>query len=152
MSHDQAEAITPESLTATGWKQHTLQGHMGQMGPLWSQPLETGGWRYGMCMEDRHLNPAGMVHGGVLLTLADHAMSAVAWQHSQRQPCVTVQLDSQFLAPARAGDWVQARVDITHSSRSMVFASAQLWVGSQQVLQAQGILKVLAAPTAASPS
>lgn len=134
---------------AEGWRRHDMAGHMGQLGPLWSRRTEDGQWHYGLLMQAQHLNPAGIVHGGVLLTLADHAMSAVAWQHSQRQPCVTVQLDNQFLASARAGDWVQAQVHITHSTRSLVFASAQLWVGSQQVLQTQGILKVVAAPAAA---
>ena len=85
-----------------------------------------------------------MVHGGVLLTLADHAMSAVAWQHSQRQPCVTVQLDSQFVAAGKEGDWMVCAVQITHSTRSMVFARAQLHVGEQLLLNAQGILKVIA--------
>lgn len=144
MSHDHALAHTPESLAAAGWKSHALQGHMGQIGPLWSQPLATGGWRYGMRMEARHLNPAGRVHGGVLLTLADHAMSAVAWQHSQRQPCVTVQLDSHFVAAGQAGDWVVCEVQISHSTRSMVFARAELRAQGQLLLSAQGILKVLA--------
>lgn len=144
MSNEHTPAQTPESLVAAGWKSHALPGHMGQIGPLWSQSLPTGGWRYGMLMEAHHLNPAGMVHGGVMLTLADHAMSAVAWQHSQRQPCVTVQLDSHFVAAGKEGDWVECEVQISHSTRSMVFARAELRARGQLLLSAQGILKVLA--------
>lgn len=137
-------AVTPESLAAAGWKRHDLRGHMGQVGPLWSLPLATGGWRYGMLMQAQHLNPAGVVHGGVLLTLTDHAMSAVAWQHCQRQACVTVQLDAHFVAAGKEGDWVECEVQISHSTRSMVFSCATLHVQGQLLLSAQGILKVLA--------
>lgn len=137
---------------AQGWRRHDIGGHIGHIGPLWSRQGADGQWYYGLRMQAQHLNPARIVHGGVLLTLADHAMSAVAWQHTHRQSCVTLQLDSQFLAPAQQGDWVHAQVRITHSTRSMVFATVQLWSGSQQVLQAQGILKVLAAPAAAPQS
>lgn len=144
MSTQHEIAHTPERLALAGWKQHALAGHMGHIGPLWSQALADGGWRYGLLAQAHHLNPAGMVHGGVLLTLADHAMSAVAWQHSQRQPCVTVQLDSQFVAAGKEGDWMVCAVQITHSTRSMVFARAQLHVGEQLLLNAQGILKVIA--------
>lgn len=136
--------VSPDSLTAAGWKCHALSGHMGRNGPLWTHTDAQGQRRYGLLMEEGHLNPAGVVHGGALLTLADHAISAAVWQQAGRQPSVTVQLDSHFVAVARAGDFVVCTVEITHSTRSMVFARAALHAGAQLVLQAQGVWKVQA--------
>lgn len=150
MPPDNSANLIPQNLVTAGWKLHDLSGHMGHTGPLWSLASGDGLWRYGLLLEAKHLNPAGVVHGGVLLTLADHAMSAVAWQHSLRQPCVTVQLDSQFVASAKAGDFVVCDAQITHSTRSMVFVRAQLWVQAQLLLNAQGIMKVLTAKTSAT--
>lgn len=138
---------TPQDLTDQGWKLHNLPGFMEQAGPLWSLVSEDGTRRYGCLMEDKHLNAAGIVHGGVLLTLADHAASAAAWLHTQRQTCVTVHLDAQFLAPAHSGNWVVCTVEISHSTNSLVFARVQLHCEAQLLLSAQGLLKILPAPT-----
>lgn len=134
---------TPQTLAEQGWKMQPMPGHMGAIGPIWMQAREDGLWRYGLLIEDKHLNPAKIVHGGVLLTLADHAMSSVAWLHRQRQPCVTVQLDSQFIGPARAGDFVVCEAHISHGTRSMMFMRAELFVKDQLVLTGQGIMKML---------
>lgn len=142
--------VTHQDLVTAGWKRHDLPGHMGHTGPLWSLAGADGLWRYGLLLEAKHLNPAGLAHGGVLLTLADHAMSAVAWQHKQRLPCVTVQLDSQFVASAKAGDFVVCDAQITHSTHSMVFVRAQLWAQAQLLLNTQSIMKVLSDRTLAT--
>lgn len=78
------------------------------MGPLFTRQ-EDGGWAYALLPTAAHLNPAGVVHGGLLATLIDHALSAIAGQASGRVPCVTVQLDSHFLPRRRpAGCWKHA--------------------------------------------
>lgn len=143
MSQHPDSTHIPETLAAAGWKVLDMPGHMGAMGSIWLFPREDGLWLYGLLIEAKHLNPAGIVHGGVLLTLADHAMSSVAWLHKQRQPCVTLQLDSQFIAPAKAGDLVVCDARISHSTRSMVFMRVELSVQQQLVLTGQGIMKLL---------
>ena len=132
---------------AAGWKSHALPGHMGQIGPLLSRKTDDGQRCYALQLDARHLNPAGMVHGGVLLSLADHAASAVAWELSQRQPCVTLQLDSQFISPAHAGDLLQAQVTVLQKTSSLVFVRVDVCVAQRKVLAAQAILKVLRTPT-----
>lgn len=138
------DVCTPEKLSAAGWKCQDLQGHMGHIGPLWTCADAQGQRSYGLLMQAQHLNPAGVVHGGALLALADHAMSVTVWRHAARQPCVTLQLDTHFLAPAHLGDFVHCTVQIRHSTRSMVFAQATLQAGPRLLLQAQGVWKVRA--------
>ncbi|QKV55639.1 PaaI family thioesterase (plasmid) [Comamonas antarctica] len=114
---------------------------MGLAGPLWTR-REEGGWAYGLQVQRQHLNPAGVLHGGALLTLVDHALSTVAWQALQRQPCLTLQLDSQFLASVAEGGFVVVRARVTQRTRSLLFLQGLATVEEAPVLQAQAIMKV----------
>lgn len=131
---------TTESTERDGWRLRELPGFIGLVGPLWTR-REGDAWCYGLQMESKHLNPARHVHGGALLTLMDHAISSVAWEHCKRPPCVTVQLDSQFQSNVKEGAFVEVRVHITQEARSLCFARAEMHEGSRLVMTAQSILK-----------
>ncbi len=133
-----------QTLSATGWKPRMLPGFIETAGPLWTRQ-EADGWAYGFLCEARHLNPANRVHGGALMTLLDHAISAVAWECSGRKACVTLQMDTQFFAAVEEGQFVEARAEVTHKTRNLLFMTGFLSVENQRVLKAQAILKVLAA-------
>lgn len=94
--------MTPEELVQQHWKRRELPGFMGRAGPLWTR-RDGDAWTYALLAEEAHLNPAGVVHGGALATLVDHAISSVAWEACARQPCLTLQLDTHFIGPVRAG-------------------------------------------------
>lgn len=131
-----------DSLERDGWKPRELPGFIGLVGPLWTR-RDGDAWRYGLRMASKHLNPARHVHGGALLTLMDHAISSVAWEHCRRTPCVTVQLDSQFQGSVKEGAFVEVRVHITQEAKSLCFARAEMHEGSRLVMTAQSILKKL---------
>jgi uncharacterized protein (TIGR00369 family) len=91
-----------------GWKPRALSGFVELVGPLWTRK-EDEAWSYGLLAEAKHTNAVGIVHGGVLTTLLDHALSAIAWEANERKPCVTVALDVHFLEAVRPGDLIVAR-------------------------------------------
>jgi len=94
----------------------------------------------GLRIEERHLNTRGVAHGGMLVTLADSALGIViAMLRSPPQPMVTVNLSADFADVARAGDWVEARVEVQKMGRRLAFASCHLWVGERRILRASGI-------------
>ena len=137
--------VSREHLEREGWTPRVLPGFIGLAGPLWTR--KTGdGWCYGFLAGAQHLNPAGVVHGGALGTWVDHAMSAVAWGAGDRQPCVTVDLHTQFMAPVRPGDWVRVETTVEHRAARLLFVRASLVVGDRRVLAAQGLLAVLGRP------
>jgi len=68
-----------------GWTPRALPGFAGLVGPLWTR-REGDGWAYAILVEDRHANPAGLAHGGLVSTLADHALSVIAWEANARRP------------------------------------------------------------------
>ena len=131
---------TVRQLEAQHWKQRELPGFMGVAGPLWSR-REGGSWAYGLLLAHSHLNPAGVAHGGALLTLIDHVMSTVAWEASGRTPCLTLQLDTQLLAPARAGQFVEARARVVRRTHSLLFMQGSVTLDDAPILVAQAILK-----------
>lgn len=132
-----------ETKTTADWQVRDLQGFIAHAGPLWAR-REGEGWAYGFAIGPQHLNPAGVVHGGALLTLVDHAMSTVAWEAAGRVPCVTLQLDSHFAAPVLAGQFVQARARVARRTGSLVFMRGELHVDDSLVLGAQALMKPLA--------
>lgn len=143
MPAKKTEAVTAGDLEEQGWKSHALPGHMGQVGPMWTRKTGDGSWAYGLLAGAQHLNPAGVVHGGALLSLVDHAISTVAWELCDRMPCVTVQLDSHFTASLCAGQFAAVQPTVLHRSAGLVFLRAELRTADQLVLSAQAIMKVL---------
>lgn len=137
-------APTParETLVAEGWRERTLPGFVGLIGPLWTR-REDAGWAYGLLTTEAHLNPAGVVHGGLSTSLIDHALSALAWEAVGRQPCVTVQLDTHFLAAVQAGQFIEARGRVVRATSTLVFMQGGISVGGEPVLGASAVMKVL---------
>lgn len=131
------------SLQQQGWKQRELPGFIGLAGPLWTR-REGEGWAYGLLAGEQHLNPAGVVHGGALVTLLDHAISTVAWEAAERAACVTLQLDTHFAGAVRAGQFAQARAEVVQRSKSMLFMRGTVVVEGELVLAGQAIMKVVA--------
>lgn len=130
------------ALLARGWNKRGLGGFIDCAGPLWTCK-EEGGWAYGILAEDKHLNPARMVHGGLLETLIDHAVSAIAWEATGRQKCVTLQMDAHFLAAARKGMFIEARGHVVHRTASTLFMQGMLTVDGRPILSAQALMKIL---------
>lgn len=130
-----------QALVAAGWKQRELPGFIHTAGPLWTRREESA-WAYGIQTGAAHANPAGLVHGGALGTLLDHAISAVAWEATGRRPCVTVQLDTQFLAAVKPGSFVEARARVSRATRSLVFMQGSLVCGGAEVATASAVMKI----------
>lgn len=140
MNHSPGTEV--DLLQAQGWKRRDLAGFIGIAGPLWTRH-DACGWRYGLLVDERHLNPAGVMHGGALSTLLDHTISTVAWEACDRRPCVTLQLDSQFLAAVKAGQFIEASATVEHRTKGMVFMRGRVEADGVAVMVGQAILKLV---------
>ncbi|MCB1692115.1 MAG: PaaI family thioesterase, partial [Pseudomonadales bacterium] len=65
------------------------------IGPFYYRQLPDGSWRYAFFPEDKHCNASGIIHGGVLMTLADYALCMAATDHYAEENCVTVTFSSE---------------------------------------------------------
>src|SRR3954447_10170705 len=105
---------------ADGWRPMPAAGLPGSLGIPWAKRAGEY-WQYGLPTTDSHLNPNGVVHGGVLLTFADHGLSMLAWQAAERAPCITIQLNTHFLDGIRLGEFIDLRGEVTRRTRGLVF-------------------------------
>lgn len=91
----------------------------------------------------RHCNGLGIVHGGMLASFLDgllgHAVGAAA-----KSPGVTIHLSLDYLAMARAGDWIEGEARITRLARDVAFAEARAYVGARDVVRAAAVFKLMA--------
>jgi len=100
--------------------------------------------RLGLRIEERHANPNGTCHGGMLMTMADmQLVMGVIHQCGVNTFLPTINLTMDFIAPARIGDWIQGKTDIHRRTRRMAFASCLFETDAGQVVfRANGILKI----------
>jgi uncharacterized protein (TIGR00369 family) len=92
------------------------------------------------CLQ-KHANKRGIVHGGMLVTLADTGMGRAARHQLGPGLSATIGLNSEFLAPARPGDWIECHAEIVRATRALVFVEAVIRRGDRPLLAANGIWK-----------
>lgn len=140
-----------------GWVPSRLvPGLIELVGPFWSKP-EFEGRTHGFLAQERHLNSNRVVHGGMIMTFADHSLAIASSAATGGQIQATIQLDTQFVDAVRADDFVLATCRVVRQARSLMFMSGELTVGSRMVAAATGIWKLRAGleepgdPPAAKP-
>ena len=89
----------------------------------------------------RHRNTGDTVHGGMLMTFADFALCLTAVWNQPGERCVTVSLNSEFVAAGREGDLVESVCEVVRRTRSLTFVRGTLFVGDRILLNFSGIVK-----------
>ncbi|MEJ1969270.1 MAG: PaaI family thioesterase [Rhizomicrobium sp.] len=105
---------------------------------------EKGARRFGLRVDKRHVNMRGVIHGGMLMTFADAAFGQAAWDACDHAPVVTLNMQSQFLAPAREGDWIEFAPVLTRRTRSLLFLRGDFTVDGQPIYSVSSVWKILA--------
>jgi len=112
------------------------------IGPIYAIELEDPNEpiRLGMRIEKRHCNKLGICHGGTLMAFIDNSLGYVAASVLGTQTGgPTISVNVQFLRPAKEGDWIESRVQIEQSTRSMQFVRGNIVVDDRAITQATGI-------------
>jgi uncharacterized protein (TIGR00369 family) len=134
----------PPDPAAAGWKPMRASDYPALVGPFLAR-REGDAWRYAFVAEQRHLNLGGVVHGGMLMSFADDALGATIFEAVGRRPVTTVQLNTQFIAPVRLGELVEARAEVLRHTRTVVFVRGLLEVAGRTAVHADGVWKILGA-------
>ncbi len=130
---------------AHGWRLMRSGAMPAGIGFPWSKRSDDG-WHYGLLTTPEHANPQGALHGGILMTFADHGLSLLAWEAANRAQCTTIQLNTHFLAVVRPGDFVELRGEVTRATLGLVFVRGKLLVGNRDVGAVDGIWRVFRTP------
>ena len=114
------------------------------VGPVYEQG-EPGAKRFGFRVDARHVNMRGVIHGGMLMTFADAALGQAAWDACDHAACVTLNMQSQFLAPAKEGDWIEVAPVLTRRTRSLIFLRGDFTVDGAPIYSVSSVWKILGA-------
>lgn len=123
------------------WSRREMKGIPASLGALWTR-RDGDAWRYAVQLDASHANAQGQVHGGVLMTFMDHALSLLVWEVSGRAMCSTVHLDSHFLRAVQPPAFVELDGEIIRRGKSLIFARGVLRVEGREVMEATGVWNV----------
>lgn len=114
------------------------------LGPLYNK-REGGELIVGFCAAPKHCNARGLVHGGVLSSLADIALGySAALSGEKPVPMVTASLTIDYAGAAREGEWIEIKSDVQKVGRSMAFANCYFVVEGKRIARASGVFSVQA--------
>jgi uncharacterized protein (TIGR00369 family) len=94
-------------------------------------------------VEPHHANRVGRAHGGLLMTVADIALSRAVRQHlPPGATMATADLHIAFLEPIGQQDWLEAVASVDRAGRSLIHASCLLRSGEKDVARAMATFAV----------
>jgi len=103
------------------------------LGPGWAQmAVQT---------NDDHGNPLGLIHGGLISTLADAAMGNAI--RSTGRKAVTINYDISFLSAAPAGKLLIGRGRVDRAGSRIVYTSVEVTCEDQVIATSQAAFYVV---------
>jgi uncharacterized protein (TIGR00369 family) len=126
-----------------GYRQTVLvdpfERHIGPVYERGAAPAKT----FALLVDKRHVNMRDIIHGGMLMTFADAALGQAVWDFTDRAPSVTLNMQSQFLKPAKAGDLIEVAPELIRKTRSLVFMRGDFRVRGETIFAVTSVWKLL---------
>jgi acyl-coenzyme A thioesterase 13 len=98
---------------------------------------------FGLLVMDHHCNRRGIVHGSLLVTLADVALGKTAeWLNDPPARLLTTSIAYDFIGSAKLGDWIETRTDFFKVGREVAFANCYFRANRKVIGRANGQFKV----------
>ena len=94
-------------------------------------------------IDEKHLNAAGITHGGYLAALIDAGAGTAAHRSADNAPCVTISLDLKFIGASKIGDEIIGNVKILKKTKTLVFLFCELKCNDKIITSASGVWKIL---------
>jgi uncharacterized protein (TIGR00369 family) len=112
------------------------------VGPLYERG-EKLARQYAFVVDERHVNMRGVIHGGMLMTLADMTMGQAAWDACDHADVVTLNMQSQFIRGARLGEVVEVQPVLTRRTRSIIFLRGDFKVSEEIIFSCASLWKII---------
>jgi acyl-coenzyme A thioesterase PaaI-like protein len=94
--------------------------------------------------DSRHLNPREVVHGGWLTSFVDVTMGQSGrFYLGSKEPTPTIHLETDFIAPIYAGQWVECQARLVNRTGGMSFMEGEVTADGTPVARCSGIFKIL---------
>jgi len=110
-------------------------------GPYYFKIEPDGAVLCGLRAEPKHMNGAGFMHGGCIMTFADFALFAIAHAKIAGLRGVTATLNGEFIGAVSSGTVLEARGEVIKAGRSLVFLRGLVSAASEPVMTFSGVIK-----------
>lgn len=146
MSEDEAVGATGGLVPVTegefaGWRVWQSDAFEQRAGPFYEKLDEKGRPVSAFRAEPRHMNGAGFMHGGCLMTFADGALFTIAREAMNGGHGVTMNLSGDFLDAVRVGQFVEARGEVTRAGRKTIYVRGIVTADGSPALSFTGIIR-----------
>lgn len=146
MSEDKAVGASGGLMTITegewaGWSIWQSDAFEQRAGPFYEKLDEHGEVVCAFRAEPRHMNGAGSMHGGCLMTFADSALFSIAFEALGGGNGVTMHLAGDFLDAARAGQLIEARGEVVRGGGKTIYVVGKVTADGTPVLSFNGIIR-----------
>lgn len=124
-----------------GWHYWNHDPFETRSGPFFMRREEDGSYLSAFRAQDRHMNGAGFMHGGCLMTFADFALFAIATDELAGANAVTMNLSSDFLGATSSGALMEARGEVTRGGGKTIFVRGLITGDGKPALSFTGIIR-----------
>ncbi len=121
----------------------TKPGFMKHNGGLFFRNISEHEYEFKSTINEKHLNAAGITHGGYLAALIDAGAGTSAHRSANNAPCVTISLDLKFIGSSKVGDEIIGNVKILKKTKTLIFLFCELRCQNKIISSASGIWKML---------
>ncbi|MEQ8344803.1 MAG: PaaI family thioesterase [Sneathiellaceae bacterium] len=134
--------MTGSQQVPPGFSERPTRGAFARLiGPYFERPGADPVLR-GFQVEERHTNALGIAHGGMVMSFLDSVLAGAVGRVAKGS-FVTLRMTTDFLAPARLGDWVEGQAVVTRATRSVCYVRGEARVGSRRVASADAVFRLL---------
>ena len=124
-----------------GWQVWASDAFEQRAGPFYEKRQADGTMITAFRAEPRHMNGAGFMHGGCLMTFADSAIFTIARDAMEGSHGVTLTLTGDFLDPVRVGQLVEATGEVVRAGGKTIFVAGIVRADGNPVLRLDGIIR-----------
>src|ERR1700694_2696029 len=98
----------------------------------------------GLRLAKPHTNGRGLIHGGLIATLADNAMGH-SCEHVMggASSLVTIGLTVDFIGTAKVGQWLAVETDVIRTGSTICFAQSLIRADDVVIARANGTFRVV---------
>ena len=118
-------------------------GFMKHNGGLLFRNISETEYEFKSTVNEKHLNAAGITHGGYLSALIDAGAGTSAHRAANDTPCVTISLDLKFISSSKVGDEIIGKTKILKKTNTLIFLFCELMCNEKIIASASGIWKIL---------
>lgn len=124
-----------------GWQVWQSDAFEQRAGPFYEKRADDGSLIAAFRAEQRHMNGAGFMHGGCLMTFADSAIFTIARDALGESHGVTMHLAGDFLDPASPGQLIEARGKVVRAGGKTIYVVGMVTADGKPVLSFNGIIR-----------